>query len=330
VKILIADDDQISLKMVGMMLRKMGYEVIAVGNGRDALDKLLNPDGPRLALLDWMMPEIDGPQVCRRLRAASEQQYVFVILLTSNDAREGLVEGLDAGADEYLTKPCNYEELKARLLTGERILQLEDKLVAAREEMRYKATHDALTSLWNREKILDSLDDALRHVESMAVLMCDIDHFKAINDQHGHLVGDAVLRELASRLRGAVRASDFIGRYGGEEFLVVLNECDGTRLPERAEELRKAISEINFHSGTGEISFTISIGAVAVGRQDFAQSVETILNLADAALYQAKEEGRDRVVISKQLGALASPARVSCRVPESQPYRPPTGLEPAR
>jgi two-component system cell cycle response regulator len=301
VKILIADDDEISLKMMGMMLRKMGYEVVAVGNGRDALDKLLNPNGPRLALLDWMMPEIDGPQVCRSLRAAFEQQYVFVILLTSRDRREDLVEGLDAGADEYLTKPCNSEELKARLLTGERILRLEDKLVAAREEMRFKATHDALTSLWNRGKILEALDDALRHVESMAVLMCDIDHFKAINDQHGHLVGDAVLRELASRMRGAVRANDLVGRYGGEEFLVVLNGCDASRLPERAEKLRKAISEGSFHSDTGEISFTISIGAVAVGRKDSAIFVETILNLADAALYQAKEEGRDRVVISKRL-----------------------------
>ena len=300
-KILIADDDQISLKMMGMMLRKMGYEVVAVGNGRDALDKLLNPNGPRLALVDWMMPEIDGPQVCRILRTKSEQQYVFVILLTSKDRREDLVEGLDAGADEYLTKPCNSAELKARLLTGERILQLEDKLVAAREEMRFKATHDALTSLWNRGKILEALDDALRHVDSMAVLMCDIDHFKAINDQYGHLVGDAVLRELATRMRGAVRPNDLIGRYGGEEFLVVLNGCDASRLPERAEKLRKAISEGSFHSYTGEISFTISIGAVAVGRTDSATSVETILNFADAALYQAKDEGRDRVVISKRL-----------------------------
>ena len=300
-KILIADDDEISLRMMGMMLRKMGYEVVAVGNGRDALDKLLNPNGPRLALLDWMMPEIDGPQVCRSLRAAYEHQYVFVILLTSNDTREDLVEGLDAGADEYLTKPCNSAELKARLLTGDRILQLEDKLVAAREEMRFKATHDALTSLWNRGKILEALDDALRHVESMAVLMCDIDHFKAINDQHGHLVGDAVLRELASRMRGAIRANDLIGRYGGEEFLVVLNGCDASRMPERAEKLRKAISEGSFHSDAGEISLTISIGAVAVERKDSTTSVETILNLADAALYQAKEEGRDRVVISKRL-----------------------------
>ena len=299
-KILIADDDEVSRKMMGMMLRKMGYEVVAVGNGRDALDKLLNPNGPRLVLLDWMMPEIDGPQVCRSLRAASGQPYVYVILLTSKDTREDLVEGLDAGADEYLTKPCNSEELKARLLTGERILQLEDTLVAAREEMRFKATHDALTSLWNRGKILEALDDALRYVDSMAVLMCDIDHFKAINDKYGHLVGDAVLRELANRLRGAVRANDLVGRYGGEEFLVLLNRCDPLRVQGGAERLRKAVSGASFFTDAGEISLTLSIGAVAVERTDSATSAQTILNLADAALYQAKREGRDRVVIAKR------------------------------
>ena len=199
-KILVADDDGISRKMMGMMLRQMGYEVDSAVNGRDALDKLMGAHGPRLALLDWMMPEMDGPEVCRRIRSANGQLYVYLILLTSKDTPEALVEGLDAGADEYLTKPCNADELKARLRTGERILHLEDKLVSAREEMRFKATHDALTSLWNRGRILEALDEALRQVDSIAVLMCDIDHFKAVNDAHGHLVGDALLRELASTL----------------------------------------------------------------------------------------------------------------------------------
>lgn len=300
-RILIADDDEISRRMMGMMLKKMGYEVDAAENGRGALDKLLDPDGPRMALLDWMMPEMDGAEVCRKLRAASEQQYVYVILLTSKDTREALVEGLDAGADEYLTKPCNSDELKAGLRTRQRILQLEDKLVTARDEMRFKATHDALTSLWNRGRILEALDEALPPVDSMAVLMCDIDHFKAINDKYGHLVGDAVLREMAARLRGGVRSNDLIGRFGGEEFLIVLNGCDANRLPERAEQLRKAVSECGFLADAGKISFTVSIGAVAVDREDAATPSETILNLADAALYQAKREGRNRVVIAQRL-----------------------------
>jgi diguanylate cyclase (GGDEF)-like protein len=287
--------------MMGKMLRQMGYEVVSAGDGRDALDKLLETDGPRLALLDWMMPEMDGPEVCRSVRAANGQQYVYLILLTSKDTPEALVEGLDAGADEYLTKPCHADELKARLRTGERILHLEDKLVSAREEMRFKATHDALTSLWNRGKILEALDEALRHVESMAILMCDIDHFKAVNDQYGHLVGDAVLRELAVRLRRGVRANDLIGRFGGEEFLIVLNGCDPSRLQERAEQLRRAASEGSVLTDAGEVSFTVSIGAVSVTEEDACTPAETILNLADAALYQAKREGRNRVVIARRL-----------------------------
>jgi diguanylate cyclase (GGDEF)-like protein len=287
--------------MMGMMLQKMGYEVDCAENGQDALERLLDQDGPRMALLDWMMPEIDGPEVCRRLRAANDQQYVYVILVTSKDTRESLVEGLDSGADEYLTKPCNSQELKARLRTGERILQLEDKLVSAREEMRFKATHDTLTTLWNRGKILEALDEALPQVGLMAVLMCDIDHFKAINDQHGHLVGDAVLRELAARLRAGVRPNDLIGRFGGEEFLIVLNGCDAARLPERAEKLCKAVSESCISIDSRDISFTVSIGAVAVDPLDAKTPSETVLNLADAALYQAKKEGRNRVVIAQRL-----------------------------
>jgi two-component system cell cycle response regulator len=300
-RILIADDDAVSNRMMAMMLRHIGYEVVTAVNGRDALDKLLDPAGPRLALLDWMMPELDGPQVCRCLRAANDQQYVYVVLLTSKDSREDMVEGLDAGADDYLIKPCNAEELKARLRTGERILQLENKLVAAREEMRFKATHDALTTLWNRGKILEALDAALRQADSMAVLLCDIDHFKLINDKFGHLVGDEVLRELAVRLRGAVRSSDFIGRFGGEEFLVVLNGCDSARMPERAKRLRSAISGVNFFTEAGIVSFTVSVGAVAIDRNDPVAPAEVILNLADSALYQAKREGRDRLVIAERL-----------------------------
>jgi diguanylate cyclase (GGDEF)-like protein len=248
-----------------------------------------------------MMPEMDGPEVCRRIRSANGQLYVYLILLTSKDTPEALVEGLDAGADEYLTKPCNADELKARLRTGERILHLEDKLVSAREEMRFKATHDALTSLWNRGRILEALDEALRQVDSIAVLMCDIDHFKAVNDAHGHLVGDAVLRELAIRLRNGVRSNDLIGRFGGEEFLIVLNGCDPSCLQERTEQLRRAASDCSVLTDAGKIFFTVSIGAVSANREDRCTPAETILNLADAALYQAKREGRNRVVIAQRL-----------------------------
>ena len=295
-KILVADDDELSLMLMETTLKRIGYDVVAAVNGRDAMDKLLESDGPRLALLDWMMPEMDGPVVCQNIRALSDRPYVYVTLLTSKDSKADLVEGLDAGADDYLTKPFNPEELKARLRTGQRILQLEDQLVTAREEMRFKATHDPLTTLWNRGKILEALDQTLQIEQPSAVLLCDVDHFKGINDTHGHLAGDAVLREIAHRLRRAVRQDDAIGRYGGEEFLVLLTGCDQRSLLERAEQLCAKVADTGFNIEGDSISVSVSIGAVFVIGNEPRQTSEAILRRADNALYRAKENGRNRVV----------------------------------
>lgn len=297
-KILIADDDELSLKLMQKMLTRIGYDVVAAVNGREALERLLERDGPRLALLDWMMPEMDGPAVCQNLRSLSHGPYVYVTLLTSKDSKDDLVKGLDSGADDYLTKPCNPEELKARLRAGQRILQLEDSLVEAREEMRFKATHDPLTTLWNRGKILEALDYTIQREQPSAVLLCDVDHFKKINDARGHLAGDVVLREIAGRLRSAVRADDAIGRYGGEEFLVLLTGCDERSLPERAERLCMKVSNTGFDIGNDAIPVTVSIGAIAVNGNK-QQSPEDVLRRADEALYLAKNKGRNRVVTLK-------------------------------
>jgi two-component system, cell cycle response regulator len=288
------------------LLRQIGYEVVVAVNGRDAMEKLLDRNGPRLALLDWMMPEMDGPRVCQRVRAATERPYVYVILLTSKNSRSDLVEGLDAGADDYLIKPCNPDELKARLRTGQRILRLEDNLVTARDEMRFKANHDALTLLWNRGKILEALDYAIENSDMFAILLCDVDHFKKINDVHGHLVGDAVLHEVAGRLRAAVRGDDAVGRYGGEEFLVLLNGCDARFLAERAEHLRIAVSGRSFELDGAELSLTVSIGAIAMNRNRGAMTAEDVLGRADAALYRAKEEGRNRIIVAELLAQAAA------------------------
>lgn len=300
-KILIADDDAVSRKIMERMLLQIGYEVTTAENGKMAVEKLQEKNGPRMALLDWMMPELDGPEVCRQIRAAQESRYVYLTLLTSKDSREDLVAGLDAGADDYLIKPCNPAELRARLRTGHRILRLEDTLVAAREAMRFRATHDALTSVWNRGSILEFLHNAIQQAESTAVLLCDLDHFKRINDTHGHLAGDAVLREVASRLRAAVRADDGIGRYGGEEFLVVLRRCDAGHLRERAEQLRRAIVHSGISVNGQELAVTVSIGAMVQPASGGGHSIESILSLVDAALYQAKDAGRDRVIVADSL-----------------------------
>lgn len=299
-KILIADDDRISRRLMERTLQRSGYEAITVADGMDAAYELSKPDGPRLALIDWMMPQLNGLQLCREIRSRSDDAYIYILLLTAKELNEDVVIGLEAGADDYLTKPCQPAELRARLHTGLRILQLEDKLVEAREEMRFKATHDALTSLWDRGAILNLLQDALRRSEvegfPISLLLCDVDYFKRINDVHGHRVGDEVLREVALRLRGSVRSTDAVGRYGGEEFLIVLGDCPDEYLSGLAEHMRRSISDVPFQTSAGPLRVTLSAGAITIGRWEGSLPIEHFLNEADRALYQAKRAGRNQVV----------------------------------
>jgi two-component system cell cycle response regulator len=303
VKILVADDDPVSRRLMERMLQRGGYEVITVQNGRQAAHELSRLGGPRLALIDWMMPELDGPSLCRELRSRQNDPYVYILLLTSKQSGGDLVEGLEAGADDYLTKPCHAAELKARLHTGRRILQLEDKLVEAREEMRFKATHDALTSLWDRGAILallrSELSRSVREHLPVSLLLCDVDHFKQINDVHGHQAGDDVLQEVSTRLLDAVRSHDAVGRYGGEEFLIVLGGCSSEHLKQRAEQVRIAINGSPVFTKHGSISVSLSVGAITVESWDESVPIELLLKPADEALYQAKASGRDQVVVAE-------------------------------
>jgi diguanylate cyclase (GGDEF)-like protein len=302
VKILIADDDTLSRRLLEKTLERAGYEVISVANGRFAVEALSQPDAPRLVLLDWMMPELDGPGVCREIRKHTEQAYVYMILLTSRESKEDIVAGLESGADDYLVKPFDADELKARLRTGERILNLEDRLVEAREQMRFKATHDPLTCLWNRGVIMDLLGRELlrskREHNCTAILLGDLDHFKNINDTHGHLVGDQVLREVAHRLLQSVRSYDFVGRYGGEEFLVVLNNCRPDSALARAEEIRKSICARPVQTDAGPLSTSMSLGLLLSSDWRYGPANE-LLRQVDAALYAAKSAGRNLVSLAK-------------------------------
>jgi two-component system cell cycle response regulator len=315
-RILIADDEAVSRHLLQKTLERADYEVLAVENGRQAADLLCATNGPKLALLDWVMPELDGPGVCKEVRKRKEQSYVYMVLLTSKETKEDVVAGLGSGADDYLTKPFDPEELKARLRTGLRILNLEDRLVEAREEMRFRATHDALASLWNRGMILELLGRELsrshRERVSTAILLCDLDHFKSVNDTYGHLAGDEVLRETARRLLSSVRSYDFVGRYGGEEFLIALNNCDPAFGVARAEQIRKSIEGRPVQTSNGLVSVTMSLG-VLLSHEWGARPVEELLQEADVALYAAKGAGRNCVRLARPKAAL---------VPESQVIEP--------
>jgi len=305
-KVLVADDDPIFRILMQRNLQKFGFEVVLAENGSMAAEILTRSDGPRLALLDWMMPELDGPALCRKLRGFHrEDGYTYIVLLTSKQSTEDIVAGLEAGADDYITKPCQPGELKARLHTGCRILSLEEKLIQAREEMRYRATHDALTAIWNRASILSlmrgELERSVRESKSISVLLCDVDHFKQVNDNHGHLIGDIVLQEVAKRLTSIVRSYDAVGRYGGEEFLVLLSHCDESNLKARSEEIRAGVADSPIVAGREELSISVSVGAIACQRWDPRLSIERILARADTALYRAKADGRNRTAIADML-----------------------------
>lgn len=297
-KILIAEDNVVSRQLLERRLIKWGYEAISAEDGREAWDILQGEDAPRLAILDWMMPEMNGVQVCQKVRSRSEEPYIYILLLTAKDQKEDLVEAMEAGADDYIVKPPDPEELKVRLRAGRRIIELQEQLMSAREALRVQATYDSLTDLLNRSAILDilrrELARAKRQETSVGVAMVDLDHFKRVNDTYGHTGGDVVLREVAKRMTSSVRSYDAIGRYGGEEFLIVLPECDKQGMLIVAERIRSCICEKPIAIPEGIVPVTTSLG-ITVTDPATQMDLESLIQVADTALYKAKASGRNRV-----------------------------------
>jgi two-component system, cell cycle response regulator len=296
--VLVAEDDPMFRKILQNWLQSWDYKVIVATDGTEAWSILQKERPPDLLILDWVMPGIDGMELCRRIRERQSPSYQYILVVTANDARQDVVRGLEAGADDYLTKPFDKGELRARLRVGTRILTLQEDLIRAREDLRFQATHDVLTGIWNRRAILDLLhreiERAARFHASTGVLMLDLDQFKKIKDTYGHLTGDAVLKETAQRITQVVRSYDFVGRYGGEEFLVLLPGCDKEQAEQSGERIRLAVTATPLIVGESGISVTISIGATAaIGGPE-----TEVLAKADAALYQAKSAGRNRTVAS--------------------------------
>jgi diguanylate cyclase (GGDEF)-like protein len=301
IKVLAAEDNPVVQSMLSNLLTKWGYQPVMARDGNQAWDALQQPDGPQLAILDWMMPGLNGVDVCRGVRAAGREPYVYILLLTARADFQDLLEGMEAGADDYLTKPFQAHELRVRLRAGRRILELQQQLLAAREALREQATHDGLTGLLNRNAVLEMLHKELaraaREGHPVSLLMVDLDRFKNINDTYGHAAGDAVLRESARRMRDAVRTYDSVGRYGGEEFLIVLPGCDGESAFTQAERVRETFARSPFVTGAHSLPVTCSIGASSRMHASAADG-DALLREADVAMYSAKDEGRDRVVLA--------------------------------
>jgi len=301
-RILIAEDDLVSRNILQAVLVKFGHEVIAVSDGQQALDALRQPDAPRLAILDWMMPGLDGTDVCREIRKVGGADPPYLIILTTRDDEDSIVEGLDAGANDYLAKPCRNEELRARVSVGKRMLDLQADLNGAKNALAHEAMHDPLTGALNRRAILDALarevSSARRHKSVLSIGMCDIDHFKEVNDQFGHLVGDDVLKTCVRILQENLRDYDLVGRYGGEEFLVIAPHSDPSKGMLLYERLRETVANTRIQTRDGEISITLSIGTAQFTGEE---ELDHLLAAADAALYEAKRKGRNRVSHASEL-----------------------------
>src|SRR6187549_3915590 len=300
-KILLADDAPIARTMLEHWLVGWGYEVTLARDGESALQALKDDPELRLLIIDWVMPKVDGIEVCRQIRSGPPEPYVYVVLLTAKDDKSDIIEGLDAGADDYLVKPCNPLELKVRLRAGKRVIELQEQLVSARESLRFEAMHDSLTQLLNRGATLDQLERELvratRRALPVTVVMADLDHFKVINDTYGHATGDIVLREAARRLKLGVRAYDSVGRLGGEEFIAVLPECEAKVGLQVAQRLCKLVSEAPVLTPAGKVSVTVSIG-IASSDQFPNATAEDLMRAADSALYQAKHTGRAQAILA--------------------------------
>ncbi len=295
---LVADDDTASRILLQKVLTKWGYDVVTASEGEEAWKILTGDNPPDLAVLDWMMPELDGVEVCRRIRALDLSSPPYLILLTSRGDKQDIATGLEAGAADYVQKPFDHDELRARLLVGRRFAELNRKLLDAHRELRRQALTDPLTHIMNRRAILMRLSEEMarapRQGLPLSIGTLDIDHFKAVNDEYGHAGGDLVLQSVVDRALKALRPYDALGRIGGEEFLIVMPGVGPRDAEIVLERLRKIVRASPIEVSGQEITITVSIGGAVIQ----GESMDELLNRSDEALYRAKGTGRDCVVMA--------------------------------
>lgn len=295
-RILIAEDDFTSRIALAGVLKKNGHEVVETINGAAAWEALQQADAPRLVILDWEMPEMDGLEVLRRVRALPTERPSYIILLTSKEEKADIIIGLNTGANDYLVKPFDAGELRARVEVGRRMVEMQDALIESKDILAYQATHDPLTGLYNRRAIFELLHKELaragRYSYGLAVGICDIDLFKKVNDTHGHQTGDEILCGFSKILKKNIREYDSVGRIGGEEFLIIAPVPTGTDCITLFDRLCSRVAASRIPTKSGELALTLSIGVACSAS---AGTVDKLVEAADTALYRAKKKGRNRV-----------------------------------
>ena len=299
--VLIVDDDAVTRAQLRFLLLRNGYDVTVAASGEEAWEKLQQRHFS-FCITDWSMPGMNGPDLCRLVRGRFDDEYLYVILLTGMTEKQQVAVGLEAGADDYITKPFDSGELLARLRVGRRILTLQRSMRETERQLRLMAHQDGLTNVMNRRAVDENLAKAVsrlrRSQHPCTIALLDIDFFKRVNDTYGHQAGDAVLKEVASRIRDVLRTNDMIGRYGGEEFIAILESADEASASQIAERIRVAIEEVPVeHAGT-DIFVTISIGLCAAPA-GYTGASAALVEAADSALYEAKRTGRNRVLTAE-------------------------------
>ncbi len=311
-KILVVEDDPVTLELLSDIVGKCGYEVAQAKDGREAWD-IFRKRGIKFVVADWLMPVMDGVTLCRKIRTMAGGGYVYFILLTAKDNKDDIIAGLHAGADDYVTKPFDRNELKIRIQAGRRILELErelteknNALLALNTELEALSRIDPLMGIGNRRSFHETIEKihhrACRYRRGYGIIMCDIDNFKAYNDMYGHLSGDDLLRMVGESIKRSLRVSDDVFRYGGEEIVILLPEQDLTSAAVVAERIRKDIENMAVeHNGSVIGVITVSCGVSAFDGECAEKNWEVVLKRADTALYTAKAEGRNRVSYLERL-----------------------------
>ena len=301
-KILIAEDDIPTRLLLQTLLTRWGYNVTTASDGNEAWRILCEPEHPQLVLLDWVMPGIDGPEIARRLRVKEDRDPHYTIILTSANSENAVVQALAAGADDFIGKPFNLNELQARVAVGRRVIDLQQalldklyKLEVATETISRLARTDELTGLHNRRSFREifalALSAALRHNHPLSLISIDLDHFKVVNDTLGHSAGDLVLKEFAKLMQEKVRSEDVVVRLGGEEFMILLPHADCLAAAALAERIRAAFEQNPGSAAPATVTASFGVAQLQEGEQE-----DALIQRADKALYHAKHEGRNRVV----------------------------------